>query len=105
MSVATIDVYVNEYTPSAVDTATHAVGGAGALAISSGSHAASQGERVFGHAEAEFATVGAGSGFAVLTTQNGNIEEDELAATPGDYAAQFTLAQPSSWVALMVLLR
>jgi hypothetical protein len=102
-----IDMYVNEYTASAVDRTAHDTGVAGGPgAFSSGSGTTSlPDERVFGHAEADLALISAGSGFAIRSAQNGNVEEDELAATPGDYAATFSLNTASSWVALMIILR
>jgi hypothetical protein len=104
------DIRILEYngldTTSPFDVSAGAAG-AGNNASSGAALTTSPAELIFGAGMTATEFSGAGTGFAlrVLTAQDGDIAEDELATTAGSYAATATNNNAGSWVMQMATFR
>ncbi len=99
--------YADEFVATSIDQTASASGAATAAgAISSGTRTlTSVPQMIFGHAEGDGATVGAGTGFTVRSAEFANIEETKSVSVQGTYSASFTLDKAGAWMAMMATLR
>jgi hypothetical protein len=100
-----LELYLNEYSGidpiNPIDAQAGASGNAGA--VSSGNATTTvAGDMIYGFCMGDLACT-VGSGFAARSTLNGNLVEDEIAGSPGSYAATGTAN--SGWTMQMVALK
>lgn len=103
-------VYLDEYSGASFSTPIdqHSVmtGLGPVTAISSGAATTvTPRELIFGHGEAQFGSVGVGSGFIMRNTAGGNVEEDRFVMSADSYDASFTGTNGDAWLALMITLQ
>jgi hypothetical protein len=105
--VSSMNVYVSEFSATAVDQAVAAVGKATDKGvISSGMRAIDHvPQLVVGHAEGRNTLLSPGAEFTQLLKESEGMQEAKVAEIPGVYQAPFMLDRSGHWIVLMATLR